>query len=86
MVMIKSMDYTKKWVIGFGTLPFIVCSILLGSLVPNIQVAFIALLSYFISTIFYQKLIATAPQDKQKLRFGVFFILPIIISIGVMYI
>jgi len=85
-VIIKSMDYTKKWVIGFGTLPFIVCSILLGSSVPDIHVAFIALLSYFVSTICYKRLIATAPQDKQQLRFGVFFILPIIISIGVMYI
>ena len=86
MVKIKSMDYSNKWAIGFGTIPFLVCSILFGSIVPNIHVAFVVLISYFISTICYQKLIVAAPKDKQKLRFGVFFILPIIASCGVMYI
>jgi len=82
----KSMDYTKKWVVGFGTLPFIICSILLGALIVNVHIALIALLSYLVSTTCYQKLIVAAPKNEQKLRFGVFFILPIILSFGVMYI
>jgi len=86
MVVVKSMDYSNKWIVGFGTLPFIVCCILLGSVVPNIHIAVIALFSFVVSTISYQKLIAAAPKNKQKLRFALFIILPIITVFGVMYI
>jgi len=72
MVTMKSMDYPKKWVVGFGTLPFIICSILLGALIVNVHIALIALLSYLVSTTCYQKLIVAAPKNEQKLRFGVF--------------
>jgi len=80
------MNYRNKWIVGFGTLPFVVCSILLGAVVPYVHITVIALVAFFISTISYQKLIATAPLGKQKFRFSMFFIFPIITTFGVMYI
>lgn len=80
------MNYANKLLTGIGTLPFIVCSILLGSFSQSVHVSVIALLAFLISTISYQKLVVSAPKVKQGHRFTLFFTLPIIFSCSVMYI
>jgi len=80
------MDYENKWVIGFGTIPYIVISYTFFSFIPNVPVAFLAVASFIISTIGYQKLIIASPKYKQRNRFWLFFTSPIIITIGLMYV
>jgi hypothetical protein len=80
------MDYGNKWVIGFGTMPYIVISYTFFSFIPNLPVVILAIASFIISTICYQKLILTASKSKQCNRFWLFFTSPIIIIIGLMYV
>jgi hypothetical protein len=80
------MNYANKWVTGIGTLPFITCSILLGSFSPSVHITVTALFAFFVSTIGYHKLVVSAPKVKQNIRFALFFSLPLIFTFGLMYI
>lgn len=79
------MDYSSKWLVGLGTVPYIIISLILFGTMGNWGFLLTGLI-FVVSTKVYEILIIKAHKPKQVGRFIAFFVMPFILLVGASYV